>query len=828
QEIGLASYPVFTRKASTDVSFLACARLLLDNADVIYPQFATHNALSAEYVEEMAKDIATKKGIDPIRFEFQRLHGMGEALHDGLLERGHASRIYAPVGGHKELLPYLVRRLLENGANSSFVNQLFDPKAPIDEIIADPIAEISALDEKSNDAIPAPRDLFDGKRLSAVGFDETDTRTATRLEQAARLSADLSNFAAPVVAFDYDRASLPTREIRNPANTDELVATVSEANEPMVGLAVEHAAIAAGPWAATSPEEKSNVLTKAADLIEQRADDFFALAVKEAGKTLPDAIAEVREAVDFLRYYANQSSGLKGDPLGVVACISPWNFPLAIFLGQISAAIAAGSVVIAKPAEQTPLIAIAATRLLHEAGLPRGVLQLLTGDGESIGAPLVQHAGVDGVIFTGSTPVAQKINQSLRERSPNALLIAETGGINAMIIDSTALLEQAVKDVVASAFQSAGQRCSACRVVLVQDDIVDRFEAMLAGAMDELSLGDPALLSTDVGPLIDPDALDDAAGYVAEAKKQFRTVAAAEMPIAPKGHFLPPIAFGLDSLKDVKREVFAPVLHVIPFKAGALEATLADVNGLGFGLTMGLHTRVDDTMHLVAERARVGNLYVNRNQIGAVVGVQPFGGEGLSGTGPKAGGPHYLQAIRRHKSTGEEPIESPSVAFSETPTTLLSQRLSVLKQKLDSWRTRDDRSQLFFKAAAAAKHKRAKLASEILSRAATLAKTLEDAQALPGPTGEANTLTLKTRGIVLCLGVDEAALPEQLAKSLAAGNAIVTTEQLASDIAGFVAAGAGGDILPIFGTPIWDGTSHNLPLDIIQSPSVSGVAFDGR
>ncbi|MBY0423743.1 MAG: bifunctional proline dehydrogenase/L-glutamate gamma-semialdehyde dehydrogenase PutA, partial [Parvularculaceae bacterium] len=476
---GFDSYPVYTRKVLTDISYQACARKLFAGADVFYPQFATHNALTAAIVHEMAGDVE--------RFELQRLHGMGDALHDRIVAAGGRSRIYAPVGGHRELLPYLVRRLLENGANSSFVNQLFDPDLAIDRVVADPLDLAGQLNEIANTAIPAPRDLFGGARLSAQGFDLNDPATAARLVAAAAQPRE--DKAGPLVGGrDLPGAERP---VLNPSNRSERVGTVLEANAAAIDEAVAAAAAAQPAWEALGSKRRGDILRAAADLLEARTEDFVARCAREAGKTLPDGIAEVREAVDFLRYYADEGMRVATPALGVVACISPWNFPLAIFLGQIAGALAAGNAVVAKPAEQTPLIAYAATKLLHEAGVPPDVLHLVPGDGPSVGAPLTRHPRVAAVVFTGSTEVAQRINQTLAAREGEPLLIAETGGVNAMIVDSTALLEQAVADAVAAAFQSAGQRCSAARLVCVQEDVADRFCAMLAGAMAELEVGDP-------------------------------------------------------------------------------------------------------------------------------------------------------------------------------------------------------------------------------------------------------------------------------------------------------------------------------------------------
>ncbi len=809
QMMGLESYPVFTRKVLTDVSYQACAKKLFANADVIYPQFATHNALTASIVREMADGVT--------EYELQRLHGMGEALHDSLIAAGARSRIYAPVGGHKELLPYLVRRLLENGANSSFVNQLFDPDHSIEDIVADPIEEARTLKIFPNPAIPAPRDLFAGERLSAEGWDETDPDTAEQLELA--VGGALASGAVYGPVLDGVAEKGPPAKSVNPAHLDEVIGLVRSASAVDVSLACDKAALAAPAWAATPAPGRALILRRAADLLEARAERFMHLAVREAGKTIPDAIAEVREAVDFLRYYANECENLKGAPIGLVACISPWNFPLAIFLGQVSAALAAGNAVIAKPAEQTPVIAHDAVALLHEAGIPRGALQFLPGDGPVVGAALVTDPRVKGVIFTGSTEVAQIINRSLAAAGKwDAALIAETGGINAMIVDSTALLEQAVRDAVSSAFQSAGQRCSACRVVCVQEDVADRFNEMLAGAMAELVVGDPSRLSTDVGPVIDEEAHAAIAAYVDALRAKAKVVAEAPAPTGPtRGTFIRPIAIEIGGLGELTREIFGPVLHVVRFPASSIEKLVGEINALGYGLTLGLHTRIDETMHAVVGRARVGNIYVNRNQIGAVVGVQPFGGDGLSGTGPKAGGPHYLSALTQHpQPAGAGALDITASA----PMPLFDQQLRRAAEAFDRWNAGADRREFLVRAAA---HARDESADVFRLAVSLYAEHFADAVDLRGPTGESNTLRLKGRGVVLCLGGGaESANRRQLALALAAGNAVVSNLPLAEKIAAALAAAGGPDHL-VASLPAGSALNEAALLD----PRVRAVAFDG-
>ncbi len=654
QEQGLGHYPVFTRKATTDVSYIACLRKLLANGEAFYPAFATHNAHSVATVLELAGNRAD--------FEFQRLHGMGDALYDqivGAENLGRPCRIYAPVGSHEDLLAYLVRRLLENGANSSFVNRIQDERLPVEEMIGDPVARTRRLAQVMHPRIPLPRELYGRERLNASGLDLTDPVVATTLGQAMAKAAAEPWSAAPIVGGREKPGT--ARPVLDPADTRRVVGQVVEAQPADIQEALERAAKAERDWNETTADERADRLDRLAELLEENRALLMALCVREAGKTAPDAQAEVREAADFCRYYAararadfaqgkllpgptGERNEIRLEGRGTFLCISPWNFPLAIFLGQVTAALAAGNCVIAKPAEQTPLIAAAAVRLAHQAGIPGDVLHLLPGDGPKVGAPLVADRRVAGVAFTGSTEGARKINQQLANREgPIVPLIAETGGQNAMIVDSTALPEQVVRDVVTSAFQSAGQRCSALRVLFVQDDVADKMLRMLAGAMAELSVGDPQHLATDIGPVIDAEAKAMLEGHVKRMKQEAKVIAECRLDgDAGKGHFVAPVAFELDSLARLQREVFGPVLHVVRFAGEDLHAVIEQINATGYGLTQGIHSRIDATVEEVAARVKAGNIYVNRNMIGAVVGVQPFGGEGLSGTGPKAGGPRYL------------------------------------------------------------------------------------------------------------------------------------------------------------------------------------------
>lgn len=745
QVLGLEGFPVFTRKCNTDVSYLACARKLLDLTDRIYPQFATHNAHTVAAILDMADDRAT--------FEFQRLHGMGDALHEAVRQaEGTRCRIYAPVGAHEDLLAYLVRRLLENGANSSFVHQIVDETVDAEEIARDPLELAESNDRAANPAIARPAHIFGSQRVNSRGWDIFD-RTTTKAIKASR---------APFVEPHQWRAGpIPppkktgtAKPVTNPARPEDVVGEVQEANSAIAKEAVGRALKAQPGWAATPVENRAEILVRIAELYEQHAPEFFALTAREAGKTLADGVAEVREAVDFLRYYAAEAPSAERDTVarGVVVCISPWNFPLAIYTGQIAAALVAGNAVIAKPAEQTPLIAYRAVELMREAGIPDDVIQLLPGDGQTVGAPLVADPRIAGVCFTGSTDVARSIESQLAETaSPDAMLIAETGGLNAMIVDSTALPEQAVRDIIASSFQSAGQRCSALRVLYVQRDVEKRVLTMLEGAMRTLSVGDPWYLYNDVGPVIDREARASIFDYIAAAEKAGRLVAKLDVP--DDGLFVPPCILRVTGIADMEREIFGPVLHVAPFDADKIDKVIDDVNARGYGLTFGLHTRIEGRVQHIVDRVHTGNIYINRNQIGAVVGSQPFGGEGLSGTGPKAGGPSYLPRFRK-------PV---AVIPTDDPTTGPAVALPKRFPDRNTWEKRTDRVAVLRKALRG----KAKVA---ISAAAALDFGPVD---LPGPTGEANSLVLHPRGNVLCLGPDGDSLLDQVVQALAAGNSVI-------------------------------------------------------
>ena len=669
QEAGLDGYPVFTRKINTDVSFLACTRRILDNPDAFYGQFATHNAHTLAYVRHLAGDRTD--------FEFQRLHGMGEGLYEQIVEHGDnppACRIYAPVGAHEDLLAYLVRRLLENGANSSFVNRLVDENEPVADIVADPVVAAEQQESAGHPLIPLPRDLYGERRPNSRGIDLTDVPALDALAIGMN-SADTGDWQArPLINGDIAKGAdnRTPESICSPADTQRTVGDVIWAEAADIDAALDSAVGAADRWSATPGRERAACLRRYADLMETHTSELVALCAREAGKHIPDGIAEVREAVDFCRYYAcqveDEFSGetvLPGptgerntyrlDGRGVFVCISPWNFPLAIFTGQVAAALAAGNAVIAKPAEQTCLIGARAVALMYEAGIPVDVLHLLPGGGD-IGARLVADTRVAGVAFTGSLATAKAINKTLADRDgPLIPLIAETGGQNAMIVDSSALIEQAVADIVKSGFQSAGQRCSALRLLYVQNDIADTLLEMLAGAMAELSIGDPWSLATDVTPVIDAEARDQLQGYADRGRKRMRLVHGCALGEQTRnGTFVAPHAFELSGTRQLGEERFGPIVHVVRFEADEIDTVVDNINDLGYGLTFGIHSRIDTTVERVIRRIKVGNAYVNRNMIGAVVGVQPFGGEGLSGTGPKAGGPHYLYRFATERAVSRD------------------------------------------------------------------------------------------------------------------------------------------------------------------------------
>jgi len=749
---GLSDFPVYTRKIHTDVAYIACAKKLLGARKVIFPQFATHNAQTLATILELAgPDFAVGD------YEFQCLHGMGEALYDevvGPQKLNRPCRIYAPVGSHETLLAYLVRRLLENGANSSFVNRIADETVPVDDLVADPAAmarKITPLGAP-HPAIRLPRDIFDPVRRNSRGIDLSDDGVLAGLQQTLADRVDRKWRALPQLA-DGEGTGTPVI-IANPADSEDIVGEATFADTATVHRVLASAEATAAGWAATPPVDRAKILNRAADLLEARMEELLGLIIREAGKSAANAVGEVREAVDFLRYYASEVAekfdNATHAPLGTVVCISPWNFPLSIFLGQVSAALAAGNAVIAKPAEETPLIAAAGIAILHEAGVPRGALQFLPGAGD-VGALLVASPAVGGVVFTGSTEVARLIQQELARRlSPQGQpipLIAETAGQNAMIVDSSALSEQAAGDVLASAFDSAGQRCSALRVVCLQDDVAQKTLTMLKGAMADLRVGNPDRLATDVGPVISVEAREKIVGHIEAMRAKGHAVTQAALAReAAGGTFVPPTIIELSSLDELQHEVFGPVLHVVRYRRENLDMLVDDINRLGYGLTFGLHTRLDETIERVTERIGVGNIYVNRNIIGAVVGVQPFGGHGLSGTGPKAGGPLYLRRLVRTR---------PLAAFSDDG----ERDPAMTAAHFADWLAGKD-----FGAAAAQ-------ARKMIS-----ASPLGYTETFAGPVGETNAYRLVPRGRILAIAATADGLFSQLAAIFASGNTAVVVE----------------------------------------------------
>lgn len=777
---GLEGYPVYTRKVYTDVSYIACARKLLSVPNLIYPQFATHNAHTLSAIYQIAG-----KNYYPGQYEFQCLHGMGEPLYeqvvgkvaDGKLNR--PCRIYAPVGTHETLLAYLVRRLLENGANTSFVNRIADATIPLDELVADPVKDVRELSKTEGQIglphpkIPLPRDLYGTRRVNSMGLDLSNEHRLASLSSALLNAAAQEKVAEPLLGGEFvAQQALPEAiAIINPACHRDIVGKVREASEQEAEHALNIATDAGAIWFATPPSERAAILLRAADIMEQQLQPLLDVLVREAGKTYANAIAEVREAVDFLNYYATQ---VREDfdnnthrPLGPVVCISPWNFPLAIFSGQIAAALAAGNTVLAKPAEQTPLIGAIAVSIMHQAGIPRDVLQFLPGKGETIGAKLVGDQRVRGVMFTGSTEVAGLLQRNIAGRldaqGRPTPLIAETGGLNAMIVDSSALTEQVVTDVVASAFDSAGQRCSALRILCVQEDVADRTIRMLKGAMEECRMGNPEHISTDIGPVIDSEAKENIDQHIQQMRSKGKIVFQAvyadsqDQQEQAEGTYVKPTLIELDNIGELKKEIFGPVLHVVRFKRDELEQLVDQINAAGYGLTLGVHTRIDETINQVVAKAKVGNLYVNRNMVGAVVGVQPFGGEGLSGTGPKAGGPLYLYRLLS---------ERPENAVCQT----LEQQDSHLPMDASA------RAELLapFEAFSAWVQKQKTDVEQSIIEQSTVEQFARLTQAgttrlLPGPTGEKNTYTLRPRGTILCLSDNERDCLTQLSAVLASG-----------------------------------------------------------
>ena len=752
QEMGLSDYPVFTRKENSDLNYIFCAQKIIENADIIYPQFATHNAQSAAAVAYYAQK-------NDVPFEFQRLFGMGDELHILLAQKyGVKSRIYAPVGPHRDLLPYLVRRLLENGANSSFVNQLSNENIDANTLTYDPLDRVQSSTNHKNPNIPSPVKHLENGRISAAGFDET------QFDQILHAENNLSKLpfieAYPIINGKAIKKHPVNRFC--PFDRDIMIGKAHYADIKQVQKAIDCAAQSQYQYD-YNPKKRADIVRRIGDTLLASQNELIALLVWEAGKTVNDALSEIREAVDFCRYYADQAeTHIDRKALGTIACISPWNFPLAIYLGQIVAALSMGNCVIAKPAEQTPLIAYKINDILFRSGIPKDAFHLLIGDGALLGNAITSSDKVDAICFTGSTKTAKLIAQNLSNTGrANIPFIAETGGINAMIVDSTALLEQVIEDVIASAFQSAGQRCSACRLLCIQEDIADECLTMLRGAMAALQIGKPTSLSTDIGPVIDQNAQKMINDYSSAMQKSAHNVGA--MPIADdlsKGSFVIPYAFEIDNISSLEREIFGPVLHIKRFKASEIDSLITEINALGYGLTMGLHTRIDARIEHFSKHAKVGNLYVNRNQIGAVVGVQPFGGEGLSGTGPKAGGPYYLKRLSQNIQHQKEINDKADQIFNGIDIEFLlslanEQSEPLLRQLHDHYISENP------------------MIADIYKDSWIKASELLKEYKLPGPTGENNILRLYPRGVILCMGGDNIYdVHHQIMAALSMGNNI--------------------------------------------------------
>lgn len=784
---GLDDFPVFTRKATTDVCYKACAIKLMAARDVIFPQFATHNAYTVATILELAKE--NNQG-----YEFQRLHGMGESLYDQVVLNDKVQcRVYAPVGQHEDLLAYLVRRLLENGANSSFVNAIVDDTKPVEELLPDPVEKLQDLRNKRNMNITMPIAIYGEERENSKGMDLTDINHLMPLKE--NLDAWVKDNIKSANAAQAELVA-----VLNPVNHSELVGHLKYHSAEDMKDIVSRAETAFADWSETPVTERANLLRRTADILERHRDELIAICIKEAGKLTQDSIDEVREAVDFCRYYAARAEELAKDermePRGPILCISPWNFPLAIFLGQVAAAIVTGNTVVAKPAEQTSLIALRTIELMKIVGMPDDVVQLLIAQGKEVGENVVNDERIQAVMFTGSTATGTLISKILAERGGQQVpLIAETGGQNCMVVDSTALPEQVCDDVIKSGFQSAGQRCSALRVLFLQEDIADTVLKMITGAMKELTVGDPQYLCTDVGPVIDAKALKALNDHVEYMKDKGQLLYECPLPEMAHGNNLfAPRLYQIDNLSVLKKEVFGPVVHVIRFKESQLDEVIEQINTTGFGLTMGIHTRIEDRAEDLAARVRAGNIYVNRNMIGAIVGVQPFGGRGLSGTGPKAGGPNYLTRLVREKHTPDEEdmnyetkanidmvelgaaqehvdniMELALKAERIWRTTALNDRISVMRQLLAKIATVDIVEELA--------DDLAKSLSDSRSQLTRIEKMLKKPKVLPGPTGESNLLYLEPRGCVVCYADKDTVFSfwlMSIVSALAVGNTVIT------------------------------------------------------
>jgi RHH-type proline utilization regulon transcriptional repressor/proline dehydrogenase/delta 1-pyrroline-5-carboxylate dehydrogenase len=793
QKGGYPHFPVFTRKASTDVSYLACAKKLLEYRDTIFPQFATHNAYTVATILELA-------GNDKTSFEFQCLYGMGGSLYDQVVTNENVQcRVYAPVGPHKELLAYLVRRLLENGANSSFVNAIIDESQPVESLLRDPVEKMRRLKDKYNGQIIKPIALYHDEkgvgRDNSKGLDLSDINTVTPLKTS--LDDWLVNNL-----FSEDDVPEGSVAIRNPAKQSEIIGFQRHhSNDEMLAM-IETAQNAFASWSQTPVSERAALLCRVADVLEHHIDELIALCIKEAGKTAQDGIDEVKEAVDFCRYYAQQAIELAEDDRlearGVVLCISPWNFPLAIFIGQVTAAIATGNTVLAKPAEQTSLIALRAIELMTSVGLPHGVVQAVIARGSDVGSVIIPNARIQAVIFTGSIKTATIISQTLADRGGDQVpFIAETGGQNCMLVDSTALPEQVVDDVISSGFQSAGQRCSALRVLFLQEDIADNVITMLKGALAELHVGNPENLRTDVGPVIDQKALDSLNAHSDYMKTHGQLLYQCDISdeitneIADNDHFFfAPRLYEIENISALKLEVFGPCVHIVRFKGDEIEKVIDDINGTGFGLTMGIHTRIEQRAIKLAKLSRAGNVYINRNMIGAIVGVQPFGGRGLSGTGPKAGGPYYLTRLVKEITTpGAKELnllpQQTEASNSDAEAVLFMDRASAAEK---IWRLSPLNNRISCVSQVLAKIAHIDIIDNLAddlkhtleaagSQLIDIKKHLKEPTVLPGPTGESNTLYLENRGNIICLADENVSFHFWLISvvtALATGNTVIS------------------------------------------------------
>ncbi|WP_088330968.1 bifunctional proline dehydrogenase/L-glutamate gamma-semialdehyde dehydrogenase PutA [Lacimicrobium sp. SS2-24] len=839
QKDGLEHFPVFTRKSSTDVSYHACANRLLDYRDTIYPQFATHNAYTASVIIELAGD--DKEG-----FEFQCLHGMGDSLYDQIVRTDHIQcRVYAPVGQHEELLAYLVRRLLENGANSSFVNAIVDDSKPVESLLEDPVEKTQRLKRKYNEQIQKPIALFGDERDNSKGLDVTD------INALSPLKITLDRW---VTENSFSEADIPDghHAVRNPANRDEIIGYHQYDTKETMLEKLETAHSHFQSWSQKPMSERADMLRRIADILERHSDELIAICIKEAGKTLKDSVDEVREAVDFCRYYAARGELLAEDerlsPRGVVLCISPWNFPLAIFLGQVVAALVTGNTVVAKPAEQTSLIAKRTITLMESVGLPPGVVVSVIAEGPLVGSTLLPDERIKAVMFTGSTQTGSLIARSLAARHGEQVpLIAETGGQNCMIVDSTALPEQVVDDVIASGFQSAGQRCSALRVLYLQEDIADQVITMLKGALAELSLGDPAYLSTDVGPVIDNKALANLTAHVDAMQGKAELLFESSIPDScAKGTYFAPRLYEIKDIDVLQKEVFGPCVHIVRYKASELNGVMDKINSTGYGLTMGIHSRIDERAIELARLARVGNVYINRNMIGAVVGVQPFGGRNLSGTGPKAGGPNYLPRLMLEKATPKPPKEATGNEVDEALESNDSDRQEareVMENAVaaeQQWRLMDLNTRTSSVRQLLAKIAKVDIVEELAddlnstlavarSQLFAIEKRLKKPKVLPGPTGESNVLYLEPRGVLVCFADKDVTFEYwtlSIVTALATGNTVISVvsdvfyEEALAFRDKFMATGAPHGVFQVV---------HLRHLQaLLEEPKLAGVVIDSN